>query len=94
MGIRDLFRQDKDQIYDKGIHAFKTGNFPLAIEHFSKVVKIDHSDAPAHYNLAYSYVGTDNYKAAINHFEEYMRLVPDKVDEDLCEYVDILKQAA
>jgi tetratricopeptide (TPR) repeat protein len=94
MGIRDLFRQNKDEIYDKGIYAFKAGNFPMAIEHFSKVIKLDPSDAPAHYNLAYSYIATDNYGEAINHFEEYMRLVPDKADEDLHEYVDVVKQAA
>jgi tetratricopeptide (TPR) repeat protein len=94
MGFIDLFRLDKDAIYDKGIDAFKRGDIAAAIKYFTKVVKLDASDAPAHYNLALSYVAIKHYGTAVSHFRQYMRLDPIRVNKDLREYVDILDRAA
>lgn len=94
MRLLDLFRRDKDAIYDKGVDALKRGDVSAAIQHFSTVVKLDPSDAPAHYNLAVSYVGAKQYAAGVRHFREYMRLESSMVDENLPEYVEVLNRAA
>lgn len=94
MGFLDLFRRDKDAIYDKGIYALKRGDVATSIKRFTEVVKLDPSDAPAHYNLALSYVAAKNYAAAVRHFREYIRIDPGGVDKDLREYVDVLDRAA
>ena len=94
MGIFNLFRPDKDKIYDKGVDALKRGDISAAIQHFSRVVNIDPTDAPAHYNLAVSYVSAKNYTAGVHHFKEYTQLDPDGADEDLREYINVLEKVA
>ena len=92
MGFLDMFRPNKDAIYDKGVDALKRGDAPAAIKYFSKVVNLDPSDAPAHYHLATSYVAVKDYASAASHFREYIRLDPSGAD--LREYVDVLEKAA
>lgn len=80
MGIWDRIFGSKNATFNRGVDAYKRGDFEEAAKFFSKVVKIDPKDYGALYSLAHSYLMLADYEKSARYFKEFQRVAP--VEED------------
>lgn len=62
--------------YERGYHTYISKNYPEAIQLLERAVNLSEDFKEAHYYLALSYYHYGNLDAAINHWEEAIRLDP------------------
>lgn len=89
MRIWDRIFGSKNGTFNKGVDAYKQGDFQEAAKFFSKVVKIDPKDYGAFYSLAYSYLMLKDYRKAAMYFKEFQKVAP--AEEDSEHFRDLLR---
>jgi len=78
--------------YNVGGRAKNENRTKDAVLAFRKSVEIDPGYAPAHKELAYALVATQDFRGAIMHFEEYLKLSPQAPDaKDIRQTIAALK---
>lgn len=85
---------DKDYVYDLGLRALKGGDVERAIKEFSRVVRLDPTDASAHCMLAGSLVCAEEYVAAWEYFREFIRLKSEPASRAELDYLEAIERAA
>lgn len=61
-----------------GEHYYNINDFQTALAHFTKAKEIDSNFAPVYNMIGYTQSGLNNYPAAVEAFQTYIKLVPDK----------------
>src|SRR5664279_3617016 len=88
-GGYNVFRQNLDQLlstfpFDKrvqelaGEHYYNINDFQSALAHFTKAKEIDSNFAPVYNMIGYCQSALNNYPAAEEAFQTYIKLLPDK----------------
>ena len=71
-----LFAQDARDVLNRGIAAFKGGNYRQAVELFQQAVQLDPNGVNAHLYLATAYMSGANAQAAETEFKRVLELDP------------------
>ena len=72
------FGQTAEEYFDKGFDYLNSGEYQLAIENYTKCLRIDPDYAPqAYYNRGWNYGQLENYEDAIADFTRALRIDPD-----------------
>jgi len=89
------------QVY-LGDKDYKKGNYPEAIEHYNKAIKLYPKHTKARYNLANIYVAFEDYQSAIGEYKKVLKYKPDYLNarismgiiyaEELLEFDEAIKQ--
>ena len=73
------FGQTAEEYFNKAFDYGKSGEYQLAIDNFTKCLRIDPDDADAYYNRGYSYDELGNYEDAIADYTRAIRIDPDYI---------------
>ena len=71
------FGQTAEEYFDKGFDYLNSGEYQLAIENYTKCLRIDPDDALAYYNRGWNYDELGNYEDAIADYTRAIRIDPD-----------------
>ena len=74
------FGQTAEEYFDKGFDYAKSGQYQLAIDNYTKCLRIDPDYAHAYYNRGLSYIKSKNYEDAIADFTRAISIDPDHAD--------------
>lgn len=84
-----LLEQDNAGVHREVGNAYMQGRlFDLAIESYSKALKLDSTNAEVHYRLGLLYQhARENARQAVAHFRRYLQLYPEAVNRKEVEYL-------
>ena len=71
------FGQTSEEYFDKGVEYGKNGDYQLAIDNFTRAIRIDPDYADAYYNRGNLYNALGNYEDAIADYTRAIRIDPD-----------------
>ena len=69
--------------YNMGVTLINSGKTPEAIDALRKAIEADPSYAEAHYQLGVCLLGVNEMEASLEHFKEYLELVPEGANAEV-----------
>ena len=76
------FSQSVKEYFKNGSDYAKTGEYQLAIDNFTKCLRIDTDYALAYNMRGYAYYSLGNYEDSIDDFTRAIRIDPDRIKDD------------
>ena len=74
------FGQTSEEYFDRAYDYAENGEYQLAIDNYTKAIRIDPDDATAYYNRGVAYYDLGNYEDAIADYTRAIRIDPDYAD--------------
>ncbi len=69
--------QTEKDIFDEGVRYFKQGQYPQAVESFTKLIELSPGNADAYKNRGVTYMKQEKFDLAISDFEKAKKLFPE-----------------